>query len=70
MNDDGSDERALTEGSEASFSPNGKRIVVEVTSGGIAVANAADASGRVNIMPNSPGSENAPDWGATPRTRR
>jgi TolB protein len=70
MNSDGSDERPLTEGSEASFSPNGKRIVVEVSSGGIAVANATDASNRVNIMPNSLGNENAPDWGAAPKKRR
>ena len=70
MNADGSDERPLTEGTEASFSPNGKKIVVEVASGGIAVANAADASGRVNIMPNSLGNENAPDWGPLPKKRR
>ena len=45
-------------------------IVVEVSSGGIAVANATDASNRVNIMPNSLGNENAPDWGAAPKKRR
>ena len=71
MNADGSDERILTEGGEASFSPNGKKIVVEVISGsgGLAVANAADASGRVNITPNSLGNENAPDWGAALNTK-